>query len=43
MNATSTKLPAPVIGNASLIRPQFSPGLLLQDDDLTQVLITCAT
>lgn len=38
MNPTSTKLPATVPGDASLIRPLFSAGLLLQDDDLTQVV-----
>lgn len=35
MATTSAQLPITVAGKASLVRPQFSPGLLLQDDDLT--------
>jgi len=35
MATTSTTLPITLAGKASLVRPQFSPGLLLQDDDLT--------
>ncbi|MFP3643373.1 hypothetical protein [Paraburkholderia sp. SIMBA_054] len=38
MSAPITKLPATVSGTASLIRPSFSAGLLLQDDDLTQIV-----
>jgi hypothetical protein len=38
MNTTSTKLHDPVGGKGSLIRPIFSPGLLLQDDDLTNAV-----
>lgn len=30
-----TKLPGSAVGDASLVRPKFSSGLLLQDDDLT--------
>lgn len=38
MNPTSTKLLATAAGKASLKRPQFSAGLLLQDNDLTQIV-----
>jgi len=38
MTTTSTKPLASVQGKSSLIRPLFSPGLLLQDDDLTQLV-----
>lgn len=34
----TTKLPDPVKGKSSLIRPVFSPGLLLQDNDLTDTV-----
>src|SRR5947209_2656712 len=34
--STNAKLVKPVIGNSSLMRPRFSPGLLLRDDDLNQ-------
>jgi hypothetical protein len=30
------KVATPVTGNSSLVRPRFSPGLLLRDDDLRQ-------
>jgi hypothetical protein len=36
MITKTTSLPATVTGDATLIRPKFSSGLLLQDDDLTQ-------
>ncbi|MDR5761445.1 hypothetical protein [Caballeronia sp. LZ035] len=32
------KITDPVTGNASLVRPRFSPGLLLRDDDLNQAI-----
>ncbi|BBU33470.1 hypothetical protein BTHE68_72040 (plasmid) [Burkholderia sp. THE68] len=32
------KITDPVKGNASLVRPRFSPGLLLRDDDLNQAI-----
>ena len=35
MNANA-KVAKPVTGNSSLMRPRFSPGLLLRDDDLRQ-------
>lgn len=38
MSTMNTKFPIAVTGKASLVRPQFSPGLLLQDDDLTQTV-----
>ncbi len=38
MTTTSKRLPFKFTGKSSLIRPSFSPGLLLQDDDLTQVV-----
>jgi hypothetical protein len=33
---TNAKLVRPVTGNSNLVRPRFSPGLLLRDDDLNQ-------
>src|ERR1700754_1738163 len=33
MSTNATKI---FTGNATLVRPRFSPGLLLRDDDLTQ-------
>lgn len=38
MPTINTKLPITVTGKASLVRPQFSQGLLLQDDDLNQIV-----
>ena len=34
----SSKYPVSVTGDASLIRPKYSPGLLLEDHDLTQAV-----
>src|SRR5438552_5367687 len=34
--STNTKLFKSVTGNSSLMKPRFSPGLLLRDDDLRQ-------
>lgn len=34
--STNAKLVKSVIGNSNLMRPRFSPGLLLRDDDLNQ-------
>ena len=33
---TNSKVVKPVTGNSNLVRPRFSPGLLLRDDDLKQ-------
>lgn len=38
MTTKITKLPGSANGDASLVRPKFSTGLLLQDDDLTQTV-----
>ncbi len=38
MSMPNNRLPFKQIGKSSLIRPRFSPGLLLQDDDLTAVV-----
>ncbi|SAK99746.1 hypothetical protein [Caballeronia ptereochthonis] len=38
MTASNTRLPEPLQGDGSLIRPRFSAGLLLQDDDLTSTV-----
>src|SRR5438876_447699 len=34
--STNTKLFKSITGNSSLMKPRFSPGLLLRDDDLNQ-------
>jgi hypothetical protein len=38
MITKSTSLPASIAGDASLKRPKFSTGMLLQEDDLTQAV-----
>ena len=41
--SANAKVVDAVKGNATLVRPRFSPGLLLRDDDLTQEWSTRAT